>query len=127
MMPEKRYFTLEEANALVPDLLRDVPKIQGLTHHLSHDFPDVKKAWEKAKYNGGSLEGVSYLKGVLQLNALVKSLESRGCILKGASAGLVDFLSMRDGREVYLCWKLPEKDIRYWHDLDAGFAGRQEI
>jgi len=126
-MPEKKYFTVEEANALVPDLLKDVPRIQQLTHHLSQDFPDVKKAWEKAKFNGGSTEGVAYLQGALELNSLVKSLESRGCILKGASAGLVDFLSLREGREVYLCWKHPEKEIRFWHDLDAGFAGRQEI
>ncbi len=126
-MPDKKYFTLDEANALVPELLRDVPKIQQLTHHLSHDFPDVKKAWERAKFNGGSTQGVPYLQGALQLNSLVKDLESRGCILKGASAGLVDFLSLREGREVYLCWQLPEKEIRYWHDLDAGFAGRQPL
>ena len=126
-MTEKIYFTLEEANALVPKLLSDVPKIQQLSHRLSNDFPDVKNAWEKAKYNGGSVQGGGYLKIALKLNALIKQLESKGCILKGASHGLVDFLSIREGREVYLCWKNPEKEISHWHDLDTGFAGRQPL
>jgi len=126
-MTEKIYFTLEEANALVPKLLSDVPKIQQLSHSLSNDFPDVKNAWEKAKYNGGSVQGGGYLQIALKLNALIKKLESKGFILKGASHGLVDFLSIREGREVYLCWKNPEKEISHWHDLDSGFAGRQPL
>ncbi len=126
-MPVKKYFTLEEANSMIPQLLKDVPEIQALSSDLMNRFPDVKNAWEKHKYNGGSVDGAAYLNSALKINRVVNDLESKGCVVKGIKEGLVDFPSIREGREIYLCWKAPEKEIRYWHDMDAGFAGRQPI
>jgi len=126
-MAEKKFFTLEEANSIIPRLLLEVPKIQGLTSDLRNNFPDVKNAWEKHKYNGGSVQGTQYLGAALKLNRIINDLESKGCIIKGIKEGLVDFLSLRDGREVYLCWRAPEKKIQFWHEIDSGFAGRQPI
>ena len=126
-MSGKKYFSLEEANSMVPDLLKDIPKIQELARKLNRDFPDVQKARDKARFNGGSVQGVGYLKAAMELNGIIRGLESKGCILKGFNEGLVDFRSLREGREVYLCWKVPEDRIRYWHDIDSGFAGRQPI
>ena len=126
-MPPKKYFSIDEANSFVPSLLKDIPKIQKLGAQLDSEFPDVKKAREKAQYNGGSKDGVDYLRIALLFNKMVNDLESKGIILKGISEGLVDFPSVRDGREVYLCWKVPEKKIEYWHDPQAGFAGRKPI
>ena len=125
-MPEKKYFTLDEANSHVPQLLRDIPLIQELAQGLNK-FPDVKKAWEKAKFNGGSSQGTAYLSVALKINNLVEGIESKGIILKGLMDGLVDFPAIREGREVYLCWKIPEQKIEYWHDVNAGFAGRKPI
>lgn len=124
---EKKYFTVEEANALVPELLDIVPRLQQLYTKMTKEFPDVRNAWEKARYGGGSVQGTDYLALALVANQLIKALESKGCVIKGIERGLVDFLSLRDGKEVYLCWKNPETEIRYWHDLDAGFAGRQPL
>ena len=90
-------------------------------------YPDVEKAREKAQLNGGSFQGADYVKDVLQIKSLTEALESKGCILKGIEHGLVDFLSLRDGKEVYLCWKNPEPQIEFWHDIQSGFAGRQRI
>ena len=57
-MPIKnKYFSIEEANALIPKLLIDIPRIQGLMKSLVRDYPDVRKAREKAQFNGGSLQG----------------------------------------------------------------------
>ncbi|MBI5428012.1 MAG: DUF2203 domain-containing protein [Nitrospinae bacterium] len=126
-MSFKKFFTLEEANSLVPRLLKDIPHLQKLTAELNENFPDVKNAWKKARFNGGSAQGAGYLRVAVQYTRLSSDLESRGCVLKGVENGLVDFPSIRDGREVFLCWKMPEKEIRYWHDIDAGFAGRQSI
>ena len=64
-MPSKKLFTLQEANTFVPQLLDLVPKIQKLSISLSNDFPDIKNAREKAKWNGGSEQGVGYLAAVL--------------------------------------------------------------
>jgi hypothetical protein len=50
-----------------------------------------------------------------------------GCVLKDMDQGLVDFLTRRDGREVYLCWRYGEERVAYWHELQAGFAGRRPL
>ena len=127
-MPTKnKYFSIEEANAVIPQLLVDIPVIQSLMGNLSNKYPDVKKAREKAQFNGGSLQGADYINCALKINYLTEGLESKGCILKGIKHGLVDFLALREGKEVYLCWKNPEEKIEYWHDIQSGFAGRQRI
>ena len=123
----KKYFTVEEANALIPELNDWVPRLQELYALMNKGFPDVQKARAKAEYSGGSVHGANYLKVALKANQITKSLEKKGCVLKGIEMGLVDFPSIRDGKEVYLCWKIPEQEIRFWHDLDTGFAGRQPI
>ena len=120
-------FTLDEANAFVPQLLVLVPRIQKLSVSLDNDFPDIKNAREKAKWNGGSDQGVDYLNAVLKYNDLMHRIEGMGCEVKGIREGLVDFPSLREGREVYLCWRMPEKEILFWHDLNTGFSGRKPI
>ena len=127
MSNKNKYFSVEEANAIIPELLVNIPRLQGLLQDLTEKYPDVNKAREKAQFNGGSLQGGDYINCVFQANFLTERLESKGCILKGIKYGLVDFLSLREGKEVYLCWKNPEQQIEYWHDIQAGFAGRQRI
>jgi len=126
-MPSKKLFTLDEANAFVPQLLDLVPKIQKLSVSLKNNFPDIKNARDKAKWNGGSDQGVDYLNAVLKYNDLMRKIEDMGCEVKGIREGLIDFPSLREGREVYLCWRMPEKEILFWHDLNAGFTGRKPI
>ena len=126
-MPSKKLFTLDEANAFVPQLLDLVPRIQKLSVSLNKDFTDIKNAREKAKWNGGSDQGVDYLNAVLKYNDLMHRIEGMGCEVKGIREGLVDFPSLREGREVYLCWRMPEKEILFWHDLNTGFSGRKPI
>ena len=126
-MTSKKLFTLEEANALIPQLLTLVPEIQKLSGSMDHDFPDIHNAREKAKWNGGSPQGTRYLNVILKYSHLIQEIESIGCEIKGVREGLIDFPSIREGREVYLCWRMPEKEICFWHGLDAGFSGRQPI
>jgi hypothetical protein len=127
MSIKNKFFSVEEANVFIPQLLIDIPRIQILMKSLTHEYLDVNKAREKAQMNGGSMQGADYLNCVLQINFLTEGLESKGCVLKGIEHGLVDFPSLRDGKEVYLCWKNPEQRIEYWHDIHSGFAGRQRI
>ena len=126
-MSSKKLFTLDEANAFVPQLLDLVPKIQRLSVSLNNNFPDIKNARDKAKWNGGSDQGVDYLNAVLKYNDLMRKIEEMGCEVKGIREGLIDFPSLREGREVYLCWRMPEKEILFWHDVNAGFSGRKPI
>tara|TARA_B110000495_G_C22430173_1_gene271178 strand:+ start:74 stop:454 length:381 start_codon:yes stop_codon:yes gene_type:complete len=126
-MSTKKLFTLDEANAFVPQLLDIVPRIQKLSVSLNNDFPDIKNARDKAKWNGGSEQGVDYLNAVVKYNDLMEKVEAVGCEVKGIREGLIDFPSLREGREVYLCWRMPEKEILFWHDLNTGFSGRKLI
>ena len=127
MSIKNKFFSVEEANGLIPQLLIDIPRIQILMKNLVDEYLDINKAREKAQLNGGSMQGADYLNCVLKINYLTDELESKGCVLKGIEHGLVDFPSLRDGKEVYLCWKNPEQRIEYWHDIQSGFAGRQRI
>ena len=127
-MPIKsKFFSVEEANAYIPQLLIYIPRIQILMKSLTDEYLDVDKARKKVQMNGGSMQGADYLNCVLKINYLTDELESKGCVLKGIEHGLVDFPSLRDGKEVYLCWKNPEQQIEYWHDIQSGFTGRQRI
>ena len=127
-MPTKnKYFSVEEANSIVPQLLVDIPRLQELMNDLTQRYPDVEKARKNAQLNGGSLQGVDYINCIFKINSLTEQFESKGVILKGIEHGLVDFPALRDGKEIYLCWKNPEPRIEYWHDIHAGFSGRQRI
>ena len=127
MSIKNKFFSVEEANGLIPQLLIDIPRIQILMKSLTDEYLDVDKARKKVQLNGGSMQGADYLNCVLKINYLTDELESKGCVLKGIEHGLVDFPSLRDGKEVYLCWKNPEQQIEYWHDIQSGFTGRQRI
>ena len=127
MSINSKFFSVEEANAYIPQLLINIPRIQILMKSLTDEYLDVDKARKKVQLNGGSMQGADYLNCVLKINYLTDELESKGCVLKGIEHGLVDFPSLRDGKEVYLCWKNPEQQIEYWHDIQSGFTGRQRI
>jgi hypothetical protein len=62
-----------------------------------------------------------------RINRYLQELEAVGCVFKGFDAGLVDFYSLREDRPIFLCWKLGEERITHWHEIDAGFSGRQPI
>jgi hypothetical protein len=62
-----------------------------------------------------------------RINGLIKQVQALGCALKDIDQGLIDFPSMMNGHEVYLCWKLGEERISWWHELGVGFAGRQPL
>lgn len=77
--------------------------------------------------NGGGSLGKQLGEAFSELQDDVAALGERDIVLRDLDRGLIDFPAIRDGREVYLCWIDGEQDIGYWHDLDAGYAGRQEL
>jgi Uncharacterized conserved protein len=62
-----------------------------------------------------------------RLDELIHSVQDMGAIIKDVNTGLLDFPALKDGREVYLCWKYGEQDIAFWHEIEEGFAGRHSI
>ena len=124
-----KIFTVQEANALLPNVRTIVGKIQRAHRQLARYSEDAKKAAEAAEQGGGGFrDGVAYAAVLNELTTQLAELEALGVQLKDFERGLVDFPSLRDGRIVLLCWQLGEGDeLEWWHDVDAGFAGRTPL
>jgi hypothetical protein len=124
-----KLFTLEEANALLPAVRDILRRIQSSRRRLSVYRNQAKLAAEGAEQGGGGMEGGGlYAKILTKLTDEIAELEGIGVQLKDFDRGLVDFPSLREGRVVLLCWQLGEGDqLEWWHDMDAGFAGRTPL
>jgi hypothetical protein len=124
-----KLFTVEEANAMLPAVREVLSKIQRGFESVVDSHEAARQAAEGAKLGGGGMEGGSrYVEMLTQLSEWVSGLEQLGVQIKDYERGLVDFPSMRDGRVVLLCWQLGEgESIEWWHDVEAGFAGRQPL
>ncbi len=120
-------FTLEEANAYIPQLEQLLAEMQSIREQLVAEAPVLENVLSSAGGNGGSKAASEYLMRLQRFSALNMMIADIGCELKDLGLGLVDFPSYRDGILVYLCWKSGEPRIEYWHDIDAGFAGRQPL
>ena len=77
--------------------------------------------------NGGGAHGRTVSEGFVELRTALGELQAMEVVLRDLERGLVDFPSLREGREVYLCWEEGEQSIGFWHDLEAGHAGRQPL
>ena len=126
-MQKKRYFTVEEANACIPELMDEISLLRAIRAKLSALHAEITPLLEVVSLNGGSKRTPDLLKTTAHFQEVVDRITARGCHLKGLDPGLVDFPHLRQGREVYLCWRMGEKKIRYWHEIDDGFDGRQPL
>jgi hypothetical protein len=77
--------------------------------------------------NGGGSLGKQVGEAFADLQAGLAELAERDIVMRDLDRGLIDFPAIREGREVYLCWIEGESDIGFWHDLDAGYGGRQQL
>ncbi len=127
------YFTREEAEALLPSITVVLRKIQENRQKIRALEAQLEEMQQRSLGNGHHLyESILKLQKeiIVQVQALRNALEevqAFGCELKDPDTGLIDFLSLRNGEEVYLCWQLGEERISYWHYLHTGFAGRQPL
>ena len=129
-----RLFTIEQANAMLPlvraittDLATLAREVMERRHRLA-----LLTAGRELKGNDPYVEELAQIesdleKDTVRLQGYVDELRELGVEAKGAIDGLVDFPSQMDGRIVYLCWRLGEPEVLHWHDLEAGFAGRQPL
>ncbi|HSS20347.1 MAG TPA: DUF2203 domain-containing protein [Pyrinomonadaceae bacterium] len=124
-----RLFTIEEANALLPKVRDSLEGIQRSRRRLGVFREQAKLAAEASDQGGGGMEGgFRYAQALTEFSNDLTQLEGLGVQIKDFERGLVDFPSMRDGRVVLLCWQLGEGDeVEWWHDVDAGFAGRTPL
>jgi hypothetical protein len=127
------YFTREEAEALLPQITVVLREIQVKHESILHTQEELDILRLQAAGNGYHLhERMLNLQRELShqahtLRKLFDQLAEFECVLKDPERGLIDFLSLRNGQEIYLCWYLGEERINFWHYLDTGFAGRQPL
>ena len=124
-MPDQ-FYSVEQANALVPKLKPLLERIRATQEALAKD-KTVAAVKEKAAHNGGGLPGRHLSEWTKALEADLRQLQEWGIVLRDPSIGLIDFLHQREGETVFLCWKLGEARVEWWHPVDTGIAGRQRL
>jgi hypothetical protein len=124
---QERIFTLSEAVAMLPQLRSVLEELTDEWNRIKSLNPQIQKARDKAQFDGYSPYGVEYIEAVSHLMLLLQQIRNMGVILKDVDRGLCDFPYMKNGRVVYLCWHLGEETIGYWHEIEAGFAGREPL
>jgi hypothetical protein len=122
-----KLFSVEEANALLPAVRSLFAQIDRERAALKQLASAAKRASERATENGGIAQGFKYAEALTNFMVAVQEILSLGVEIKDFERGLCDFPHWRDGRVVYLCWQRGEDRIEWWHDTDAGFAGRQPL
>ena len=133
--PPLKLFTLQEANAILPRVSEAVARLQEIYAQFRLYAEGEEYPASLQRSNGHprskSASSVPHLREIQALRdeaeSLIKEIVGTGAVLKDVEQGLVDFPAERDGRVVYLCWKQGEDDIRFWHELHTGFAGRQPL
>ena len=120
----RRFFTVAEVNALLPRLKIAARMVKEGSERLS---VLSSKLFNGEKPESDTAVDMSYLAGIRVMMRGVESIGEMGGELKDLSTGLIDFPALRAGRHVLLCWRLGEDRVGYWHDPDAGFAGRAAI
>ena len=122
-----RYFTLEQAKDTL-DLIRPwMDEVQAIRRKILSSQPEAWTAIEKSVGNGGNRALSKMIQDFEKLDALVHRILETDVLIKDINIGLLDFPALRNGQEVYLCWQYGEGEIAFWHEVDAGYAGRQPI
>ena len=134
MSDTRRYFALEEAQGLVAWLEETFEALAPLAERASQLRDQIQALLDRMQRNGGgdldeqlARDRISLQQTTSQIERGLRPVQQRGILVKSVEQGLVDFPSLRDGREVYLCWQMGEQEIGFWHEVDAGFARRQPL
>jgi hypothetical protein len=122
-----RAFSLFEANQLIPQLQRHLSTVQEGKAILIRTREEVSKASANACLGGGTPVGVRYVKSLQDISTNLHAIHELGVVVKDIDLGLCDFPHIRNGRVVYLCWKLGEKEIRWWHEITTGYKDRYPL
>ena len=125
-MQYKKHFTYQEASFLLPDLKQKLLIISNLSLKLKAIGFDIYSG----KYRSGFHPGTSteFPEDFLRIRELVMEIYDLGILIKAIEQGLVDFPAIREnGEEVFLCWKIDEDYIEFWHSIEDGIKGRRHI
>lgn len=123
----KKHFTLEEANKLVPEFSQYFEEIFQLHENLRPERKQKELVTQTLSKNGGWSKSAEYLENSFKVSKILDKILKSGAVVKDLQRGLIDFPHLSEGKEVFLCWEVGEKEIKFWHDLESGYPGRQPL
>ena len=123
-MTGDRLYTLEEANAELPDLRERLPRLRVARDGLIAASERIKEA---VASDGGGVAEAGWFTHQQTLKTELEHLAERGILLRDPGVGLIDFPAERGGRPVYLCWRLGEDQVAWYHEANAGFGSRKPL
>lgn len=124
MVEGERLFSQDEANAELAELRTRLPKIREARHALIRASERISEA---VAADGGGVAGSDWFGAQQVLREEITRLAEHGILLRDPETGLVDFPAELDGRRVFLCWRLGEADVAWYHESGSGFAGRKPL
>lgn len=125
----EKYFTVEEAN-------RTLPLVRRIVSDIVATYDEFRRRLEEARILDPEVAAQLSRRRELEaemrqltdrVNGFISELEEIGVLFKGFEEGLIDFYGKLDGRPVFLCWKLGEESVEWWHELDTGYVGRRRL
>jgi hypothetical protein len=122
-----KYFTPKEANETLIVISPMLAEMMQIGEKVRAHQPELWIMVQKSAGNGGNPALSKLLKDFDRLDELIHKMQDMGIHIKDLTSGLIDFPAWHEDREVYLCWRFGEGDLEYWHEIGAGFAGRQLI
>ncbi|MHB8521438.1 MAG: DUF2203 family protein [Limisphaerales bacterium] len=122
----RKHYTREQARALLPHVRQWLKRLMQLRDEIRRHDERVAKALGEGCDLGGPPAN-RWIRALADLQELLSEFQEREIVVKDLERGLVDFPAMLGSKEVFLCWEQDEEDIEFWHELDAGYAGRERL
>jgi hypothetical protein len=122
----KKHFTLEEARGMLPEIRKWLQKAAKLRQELAKYDRKIEALSADGKDLGGPVIN-AWIRTLAGFKEVLLEFHRREIQIKDLDRGLIDFPAIMGGREVFLCWEQDEDDIEFWHELDAGYAGRERL
>ena len=123
-MSDEKRFTVDEANATLTVLVPLLETLRDAQRAMAERQDEVQTS---ATGNGGGNAGKEFLEASQEAGRAMSEIDALGIIVRDPEAGLVDFPAEREGDEIFLCWRLGEDAVAWWHPTDTGFTGRQPL
>ena len=121
------YFTLEEANAIVKQIRPLMAELLKRRARVVSNRPYLHNIIEDLTSNTGNALATSIALDFFVIERLLEQIRAYGCVIKDINVGLIDFLTERDGREMFLCWRYGEDEIAFYHELHTSFNSRRPV
>ena len=122
----RKHYRIEEARSLLPQIRQWLATMEQLRRHLKQLDDRIGQIVAGGVDAGGDSVH-KQVRFLADLQNIVHEFERREIQIKDLDRGLIDFPALIGGKEVFLCWENGEEDIEFWHDLDAGYAGREKL